>query len=137
MAADPPDFKRAANALGVGGRQPGGGLGVDSGELRVHGGPTDGGGFGLDGRAHAGVGGGHLVQALPQGLEVQHRAAHQNRQAATFMGVCDDFFGVGHKTRCRVGFSGLDDVDQMVGHGLTFSRCGLGRADVQAAINLG
>jgi len=86
--------------------------------------------LGVDALAHAGIGLGHGVQPFAQGLEVQHRAAHQQRQVAALRDFADEPLRVGDEARRRVGQSRVEDVDQVVRHLGALGRAGLGGADV-------
>jgi hypothetical protein len=81
LARHMPHLQRALDALAVAGRQAGGGGGVHAGQFGVQRGPALAA-PGLQPRAHGGVGGGHVVNAVEQRLEIQHGAAHQQRQGA-------------------------------------------------------
>jgi hypothetical protein len=82
LPAELPDLQRTLDALGVVGRQARGGGGVHAGQFGVQGGPALPGGTFVQRLAHLRVGTRHGVQPVAQRLEVQHGAAHQQRQAA-------------------------------------------------------
>jgi hypothetical protein len=75
--------------------------------------------------AHGGVGLGHVVQAVEQRLEVQHGAAHQQRQLAARADLIDQARGIGHELGGAVGLQRVADVDQVVRHGGEFTGVGL------------
>ena len=87
--------------------------------------------------AHHRIAGRHRVDAVDQGFEVQHRAAHQQGNASPAIDLADQAACIGHKQCGRVGAGGLDQVDQVVRHGGAVGRAGLGSADVQAPVDLG
>ena len=70
-----------------------------------------------------------------QRLEVEHRAADQERQRAARTDRRDRLGGIGDEARSRVALGRIDDVDQMVRHGLALGARRLGGADVQAAVD--
>jgi hypothetical protein len=90
-----------------------------------------------EGLTNRGIGRGHGVQAVAQRLEVQHGAAHQQRQAATTTDLGGQSGGIGRETRCGVDLRRLDEIDQVVRYGGPFSGTGFGRADVHAAVDEG
>jgi hypothetical protein len=80
---DPPHLQRALDALAVAGRQPRAVTGSTCASSACSAGqPFLGGASASSCGAHRGVGRGHVVQAVEQRLEIQHGAAHQQRQAA-------------------------------------------------------
>ena len=71
----------------------------------------------VDRGAHRGVGRRHRVEAVEQRLEVQHRAADEQRQRAARADRRDRRARVGDEARRRVALGRIDDVDQVVRHG--------------------
>ena len=132
-----PHLQCALNALAVARCQAGGGGGVYLGQLGVHAGPANGLGLGFELGAHFGVGGGHVVNAVQQRLEVQHGAAHQQGQCTTGADLGNEARGVLHKLGSAVGLQRVADVDEVVGHGSALCRCGFGGANVHAAVHQG
>ena len=93
--------------------------------------------LGEQGLAQRFIGGGHFIQALDQGLEVQQGATHQQRQAAARIDLADQAPGILREARCAVALGGVEDVDEVVGNLFALARRGLGRADVQASVDQG
>src|SRR5438045_9285652 len=75
------DFECALDALGVRGLEPLRGAGIDSRELFVHRGPAAIAGFAFELCAQRGLRGGQLGKAARQRVEVEHRAARENRHS--------------------------------------------------------
>ena len=67
--------------------------------------------------AHLEVGFGEGVEAVEQRLEVEHRAADQDRQRTARADRRDRRARVGDEARRRIALARLDDVDQVVRHG--------------------
>jgi hypothetical protein len=125
LAAAFPHLERALDALAVLRREPRGRHGVDLREPRVHGGPAVRGGFGVDARAHGRIGRGHGVDAVEQRLEIQHGAAHQQRQRAARADLADEPRGIGHEGGGAVALARIEDVDQVVRHRACSAAVGL------------
>ncbi|MCY1515204.1 hypothetical protein D9M68_497800 [compost metagenome] len=135
LAAAFPHLERALDALAVLRCEPRGGDGVDLRQPRMHGRPAERGGFGVQARAHGGVGRGHGVDAVEQRLEVQHGAAHEQRQRAARADGVDEPRGVGDEGGGAVAVARIEDVDQVVRHRGLLGGGGLGGADVHAAVD--
>ena len=103
----------------------------------MHGRPADAGGLGVQPGAHLGVGGGHVVDAVEQRLEIQHGATHQQRDGAAGADLSDQALGVLHELGRAVRLQRVEDVDQVVGHGGPLLQAGFGGADVHAAVDQG
>ena len=134
-AADAMDLERALDPLAVVGREPRGGDGVDRRELGVQGRPAFAGGACVDRGAHFGVGGGHRVEAVEPGLEVEHRAADQERDRAARADRLDRRARVGNEARRRVALRRVGDVDAVVRDRGAVGGARLGGADVHAAVD--
>ena len=98
-------------------------------------GPAFGARPGFNFGANGGVGAGHVVQPVKQCLEVQHGAAHQQRQLAASVDVGDEPRSVSCKFSRAVGMQRVADIDQVVRHAGQLSRRRLGRADVHAPVH--
>ena len=85
--------------------------------------------------AHRGVGFGQRVEAVEQRLEVEHRAADEQRHRAARADRRDRRARVGDEARRRVALGRIDDVDQVVRHRGALGRARLGGADVHAAVD--
>ena len=132
-----PDFQRAADALAVVGGEALRGGGIDLAQASVERRPAVAQRFLFDLGADGGIGGRHVVQALEQGLEVEHGAADQQGQVATRLDRLHGGAGVLHEACCAVALQGIDQVDQVVrGYGQFFRRR-LGGADVHLAVDQG
>ncbi len=134
-AADAVHLERALDALRVAGGQARGGDGVDALQFlpqRVEAVARE-----LRGEpgAHLAVGRGQRVEALEQRLEVEHRAADEQRQRAARGDAGDQPLGVGDEARRRVRLGRVEDVDQVVRHARALGGRGLGGADVHAAVD--
>ena len=136
-ATDAKNFQRALDALRVVGCQPLGRERVDTHQLVIQRGQALLARLRVECCAHGRVGCGQRVQAVAQGFEVQHGAAHQQGVVAARVDLANQAFGVGDKTRGRIRFSGLDDVEKVVRHGRALGGARFGRADVHAAVDLG
>jgi hypothetical protein len=93
-------------------------------------------GAGIDLRAHDGIRWRQRGQTVAQRLEIEHCAAAENRNSAAITDPGDRRKRVAAEPRCRIGFRGIDDVEQMVRHAGKRCRVRLRRADVHAPINL-
>lgn len=87
--------------------------------------------------AHRRIGLGHVRQPAQQGVEVQAGAAGQDRDAPARGDLFHRPARVGGELGGRIGLPRLAHVDQMVRRRHLFGRAGLGRADVQAAVDQG
>ena len=134
-AGEPPDLEGTLDALAVGRRQPRGGDGIDACQLGVQRGPAARCGLGIERGAQAAVRRRHLVQAVEQRLEVEHRAADQQRQSAARVDLADQPRRVGDELRRRVGLARVEHVDQVMRHGGAFGGTGFGGADVHVAVD--
>ena len=85
--------------------------------------------------AQRGVGRGQRVQALEQCLEIQHRPAHQQRQAAAGVDLRISRRASATKRAAEYALGRLDHVDQVVRHRGAFGGAGFGGADVHAAVH--
>ncbi len=132
-----PHLQRTLDALAVTGCQAGSRGRVYQGQFGMQRGPALLGGLRFQLRAHVGVGGGHVVNAVEQRLEVQHGAAHQQRQRAARADLGHQPGGVLHKLGRAVGLQRVADVDEVVRHGGKLVGRGLGGADVHAAVDQG
>jgi len=137
LARDMPHLQRTLNALAVAGGQARGRHWVHTRQLGMQGRPALLGRLGFDLGAHLGVGGGHVVNAIKQGLEVQHGAAHQQWQCAARADLGDEPGGVLHKLGGAVGLQRIADVDEVVRHGGALVGRGLGGANVHAPVHQG
>ena len=134
-AGEPPDFERAPDALRIKGLQPRGRDRIAARELGVQRRPSLPARLRLQRGAHGRIGLGHGVQAVDQGLEIEHGAADQQGQAAARRDGGDQRLRVAGKLGGAVGLQRVADVDQVVRHGGAFCGRGFGRADVHAAID--
>jgi hypothetical protein len=134
-AAQAMDFERALDALAVVRREASGGLRVDRRELGVQGRPAGACGALVDCRADRGIGLGQRVEAIEQRLEIEHRAADEQRDRAARADRRDRRVGVGDEARRRIALGRVDDVDQVVRHGSALGRARLRGADVHAAVD--
>ena len=115
-ARHPEHFQRALDPLCVIGREPRRRGGIDQRQFRVHGRPAFCRGLGFHFGAGGEVGSRHRIQALEQGLEVQHGATHQQRHFAASIDLRDQPLRVGRELRGAVSLQGIADVDQVVRH---------------------
>ena len=76
-----------------------------------------------------------IVQAVAEGAEVEHRAAHQKRRPAGGEGRLNSRICVGNEARHRIGFAGLGDIHQRMRVFLEHLPRWLRGADVHAAID--
>ena len=134
-AAEAVHLERALDALAVVGREPRRGRRIDRRELGVQRRPAGARGALVDRGAHFGVGAGQRVEAVEQRLEVEHRAADQERDRAARADRRDRRIGIGDEARRRIALGRIDDVDQVVRHRGALARARLGGADVHAAID--
>ena len=79
----------------------------------------------------------HIVQTIPQSLEVQHGAAYQQGQLAAAANIRHQNPGVAHKIGRAVSLERVTDIDQVMRHNCQLVCAGFGRADVHAAVNQG
>ena len=91
----------------------------------------------LDLRTYGGVGAGHVIDAVDQRFEIQHRAAHQEWQLATCGDSADESRGVCHELCGAVGVQGVTDIDEVMRRLGEFQRRRLGRADVHVPVHQG
>ena len=98
------------------GLQTGCGYGVNFSQFAMHARPAKLSGFLLQFGPNLCIRRRHVVQAVKQCFEIQHRAAHQQRQ----MTASGDFYyqtrGVFDKFSGRVGLQRVANIDQMVRH---------------------
>ena len=137
QARDAVHLQRALDTLAVGGRQACGGYRVHGGEFGMHRRPSFGGSLGFQHCAHRRVGRWHVIQAIEQGLEVQHGAAHQQWRFAPLPDVGDQGLRVTHELGGTVGLQWVTNINQVVGHGGQFLWAGFGSANVHAAVDQG
>ena len=135
LAGQREHFERALDALRVVRREARGGARIDGREPRVQRGPAVAGGVGIERRAHFLIRGGQIVQALGQGLEIQHRAADEQRHVAPRIDFTDKPQRVGAEIGGGIGVGGVDDVDQMMRRERAFAGGRLRGADIHAAIH--
>ena len=128
-------LQRTLYTLAVLRRQARGGKGVHPRQLRMFGRPALRRGLLLQPGADGRVGRGHIVQPLLQRLEVQHAAAHQQRQLAALVDLAYQTPRIAHKLGCAIRLQRVADVDQVVRHRRAFGQRGFGRADVHAAVD--
>jgi hypothetical protein len=133
--ADAVHLQRALDALRVVGRQARGRGRVHARQRGVHRGPAFLPRLGVQLCPYGGVGRGHVVQAMRQRLEIQHGAAHQQRQPPARADLADQAARIQHEFGSAVGLPGVADVDQVVRDGGEFGCRGLGGADVHAAVH--
>ena len=110
--------------------------GSTRGELGMQRGPALGGGARVDTRAHGGVGLRQRAQALGQRLEIEHRAAGDDRHTAARAYRRDRRLGIAAKARGGVRLRRVDDVDQVVRNAGACRRVGLRGPDVHSAVDL-
>ena len=134
-AADAVDLERALDALAVVRRQARRRRRVDRCELGVQRRPARAQRARVDVGTHRGIGLGQGIEAVEQRLEVQHRAADQQRHAAALANRRDRRARVGDEARRRIALGRVDDVDQVVRHGRALGRARLRGADVHAAVD--
>ena len=108
------DLERALHALRVAGREARGRARIDARELGVQRRIAVARGFGGERGTHLRVGRRHRIEAVEQRLEVEHRAADQQRQPAARADVTDQAARVGDEARRGIRIGWLDDVDQVV-----------------------
>ena len=137
LAAQSADFQGTLNALGIVRGKAGGGQRVAQGEFGMERGPAPFGGFLVQRGAEGGVGLWQVRQPLGQGFEIQHGAAHQQRNLAACGDVVHTAAGIVGKLRRRIGLGGRQQVDQVMRHGGLLGGGGLGRANVHFAVNQG
>ncbi len=125
----------ALDALGVVGVEPRRRLRVHARELRVQRGPAPPPRRLLELGADRRIGGRQRRQPAHQRALVEHRSAHEERNAPARGDLAGHAQRVGAEASRRVRLGGLDDVDEMVRDGGPRGRVGLGRADVHAAID--
>ena len=105
-AAEAVHLERALDALAVVGRQARGGRRVDRRELGVQRGPAVARGALRRSRRAPPRRRRHRVEAVEQRLEVEHRAADQQRQRAARADLGDRRARVGDEARCRIALAG-------------------------------
>ena len=71
-----------------------------------------------------------------EGVEVQHRAADQQRLASPRPDLAHGLARIAQELPCRIAHRRIADVDQMVRDPLTGRKVRLGGADIHAAIHL-
>ena len=91
--------------------------------------------FGVDRRAHCGVGRRHLRESAAQRTEIEHRAADQQRQLAARADVVDRPPRVAHELARRIRLRRIENVDQVMRMPLQHVGRRLAGADVHAAID--
>ncbi len=115
-ARHPEHFQRPLDALRIAGRQPGRGRRVDPRQFRMQRRPALARRLRFQFGAHGRVGLGHRVESVEPGLEVQHGAAHQQRELAARIDLAHQPPGVGQELGGAVGLQRIADVDQVVRH---------------------
>ena len=137
LPAQAVNLQRAEQALRVIGMNPRGRLRIDSTQLLMQHLPALASRLGLQLRAQGGVGCRHISQTFQQCLEIQHGAAHQQRNTTTRRGCRHGLQGVGTKLCRRIGLRRVANIDQLMRvlrqHGLAR----FGRTDVHVAIDQG
>ena len=134
-AADAVDLERALDALAVVRRQARRCHRVDRRELGMQRGPARARARSSMSARTAGSASGKRIEAVEQRLEVQHRAADQQRHVAALANRRDRRARVGDEARRRIALGRVDDVDQVVRHGGALGGARLGGADVHAAVD--
>ena len=129
------DLERALDTLAVARLQPRCRGRVQFGQPGMHPRPADCRGLGFERGAHRGVGRRHVVQALHECLEIQHRPTHQQRQFSARVDLADQPLRVAREVGGTVRLRRVADVDQVVRHGRAFCRTGFRAADVHAAVH--
>ena len=135
LTGDLDDFQRALDALGVGGVQALGGDRIQRGQTLVQVRPAVFGGFGIQPGADVGTGTGQVVHGMQQRARIQHRATHQQRQAAACLDLVDQPPGIGGKFCSAVALNRVADIDKVVRRRISFFGRGLGGADVHVAVH--
>jgi hypothetical protein len=130
------DFQRALDALGVAGFEARRRLRIECRQFGMQGRPAARGGFGIDSGAQRGVGLRQVGQSFAQSLDVEHGAAHQQRDAACRGDVLHLAQRIGAKLGGRVALFRRDQVDQPVRKARQCRRVGFGGADVHVAEHL-
>ena len=115
-ARHPKHFQRPLDALRVAGRQPRRGRGVDPRQFGMQRRPALARRLRFQFGAHGRVGLRHRVESVEPGLEVQHGAAHQQRELAAGIDLAHQSLGVGQELGGAVGLQRIADVDQVVRH---------------------
>ena len=137
LPAQAVNLQRAQQTLRVIGMNTRGRFRIDSTQLLMQHLPALASRLSLQLRTQSGVGCRHISQPLQQCLEIQHGAAHQQRNTTTRRGCSHGLQGVGAKLCRRIGLRRIANIDQLMRvlrqHGLAR----LSRTDVHIAINQG
>jgi hypothetical protein len=135
-AGEAEDFQRANDAAEVIGMNASGGGGIDGGKFSVKGGGTLLFGAGGQFRTKGFVRTGSFEQAIDECAEIEDGAANDNQSSAFKLGFFQLRAGVGDEAGGGVDVPGIGDIKHEVGGVGPGLGCGLGGADVHAAVNL-
>ena len=130
-----PDLQSAPDALAVVWRQSGGRHGIDPPEFCMHGWPAALSRLSRHRLANLMRARGHVVDAVPESLGVEHRAAHDERKPPSRADLTHESHGILQKIGGAVGLTNVTDVDQMVRAYRPFLLRRLCRADVHAPVD--
>ncbi|MNP11191.1 hypothetical protein D3C76_1033650 [compost metagenome] len=76
--------------------------------------PPKAGGLFFDLRADFRIGGRHIREPFDQGLVIEHRAAHQQRNFTPRGDLGHGLQGIATKIRCRISLGRVENIDQAV-----------------------
>ena len=130
LTGDLDDFQRALDTLDIDGVQALGGDRIQRGQTLMQVGPAVLGGFGIQPGADIGTGAGQVVHGMQQRTRIQHRAPHQQRQAAACLDLVDQPPGIGGEFRSAIALNRVADIDEVMRRRIFFFGGGLGGVDV-------
>ncbi len=136
LAGHAEHFERPLDALRVGCLDARSSRGIDPREIVVKRGPAAQASFLVDLRTHDRIGAGKGREAFGERLEVQHRAAGDDRHATAPTDAVDGLACVVREPRSGIRRRGIDEVEQMMRPTGPCRGIRLRRADVHAAIDL-
>ena len=93
-------------------------------------------GLSLDPGAYGRIGAGQIRQPLAQRPRVHHGPTHHQGQAAAPGDVGNGGGGVAQEIGGGIGVGGVAQVDQVMGNLRTLCGAGLGRANIESAVDL-